>query len=243
MGTVVVLSADKIMEYVNNGVITGSINVDGELVLTKQSGASVNLGNIKDHGILTGLSDDDHPQYALADGSRGEFASVAQGERADAARLNYMAIGDVDGGNTDGWFEEFTVTDDGTATGNWVNRIRGYFRQRVSGSPVTDGLRRLVFWFNEYLELRLAPAKHNTVALRIFIRDNPSTQTNARDPDVPLLELMDDRTNRNKVWGLYPNGNLRIGASAVETAYTIVLGPADPVPAGTPANTVIVRTS
>lgn len=30
-------------------------------------------GGVTDHGALTGLGDDDHPQYALADGSRGTF--------------------------------------------------------------------------------------------------------------------------------------------------------------------------
>lgn len=38
-----------------------------------------------DHGALTGLGDDDHSQYALADGSRGDFATEAQGALADAA--------------------------------------------------------------------------------------------------------------------------------------------------------------
>lgn len=33
-------------------------------------------GGATDHGALTGLSDDDHPQYALADGTRGSFAAA-----------------------------------------------------------------------------------------------------------------------------------------------------------------------
>ncbi|MGG7653493.1 phage upper tail fiber protein [Kocuria rosea] len=32
-------------------------------------------GGVTDHGALTGLTDDDHPQYALANGSRGSFAA------------------------------------------------------------------------------------------------------------------------------------------------------------------------
>lgn len=40
---------------------------------------------IDDHGQLNGLGDDDHSQYALADGSRGAFASEAQGTLADSA--------------------------------------------------------------------------------------------------------------------------------------------------------------
>src|SRR5690606_13709717 len=36
-------------------------------------------GGATDHGALTGLGDDDHPQYALADGTRGSFASQSHG--------------------------------------------------------------------------------------------------------------------------------------------------------------------
>lgn len=42
-------------------------------------------GGVTDHGALTGLGDDDHTQYALADGSRGAFATVAQGILAASA--------------------------------------------------------------------------------------------------------------------------------------------------------------
>lgn len=42
-------------------------------------------GGVTDHGALTGLADDDHTQYAKADGTRGSFATVAQGALADTA--------------------------------------------------------------------------------------------------------------------------------------------------------------
>ena len=42
-------------------------------------------GGVTDHGALNGLADDDHSQYALTDGSRGDFATVAQGAKADTA--------------------------------------------------------------------------------------------------------------------------------------------------------------
>lgn len=42
-------------------------------------------GGVTDHGALTGLADDDHPQYALSDGTRGNFATAAQGAKADTA--------------------------------------------------------------------------------------------------------------------------------------------------------------
>jgi len=41
-------------------------------------------GGVSDHGALTGLADDDHTQYALADGSRGTF-EVAGAVAAHAA--------------------------------------------------------------------------------------------------------------------------------------------------------------
>lgn len=49
------------------------------------NGAAVGGGGSSDHGALTGLTDDDHTQYALADGSRGTFATAAQGALADTA--------------------------------------------------------------------------------------------------------------------------------------------------------------
>lgn len=48
-------------------------------------------GGVTDHGALTGLSDDDHALYALADGSRGAFASAAQGATADATATSLTA--------------------------------------------------------------------------------------------------------------------------------------------------------
>jgi hypothetical protein len=44
-------------------------------------------GGVTDHGALTGLADDDHTQYALADGSRGAF-------EASGAVASHAAAGD-----------------------------------------------------------------------------------------------------------------------------------------------------
>lgn len=243
MGTVVVLSSEAVEALFGSSFVGATINIDGELVLTKGDTTTVNLGDIKEHGLMTGLADDDHVQYALADGSRGDFATLAQGDAADNARVNTGAVIEVLGDGTDQFIEEISVTDDGTSTTNWVNRIRTYFRHRVGGVPVADNLRRLVFWLNEYSEPRATPAKHNTVAFRLFVRDTATTQTNARDMDIPILQMMDDRGIRTPIWGLYPNGNIRIAANEIETAHTLLLGPLDPIPTGTPAGTVIVRTT
>jgi hypothetical protein len=239
MGTVQVLSSDAVMDFVNNGVINASINGSGELVLEKPGGVTVNLGAVTDHSELLNLTADDHTQYALADGSRGAFATEAQGEKADASRLHVNAEVEVTGADSDGFIEQFTVADDSSSTSGWPDRLVGFFRPPAA----IDAMRRMVFWLNEYLELRLAPAKHNTVALRIFIRDNSTVQSTARDADVPLLQLMDDRTNRTPVWGLYPNGRIRIEEEEIETAHVLLLDSVEAVPTGTPAGTVIVRTT
>ena len=42
-------------------------------------------GGVTDHGALTGLSDDDHTQYALADGSRGDFETAGAAAAAVSA--------------------------------------------------------------------------------------------------------------------------------------------------------------
>lgn len=224
MATVTVLNAAKTIDLINDGVTTAFIDENNHLILQKPEGVFVDVGKvIHEHNELVGLGEDDHEQYALADGSRGNFRAKTQ------------AVINFNGGDENAVVETITVTDDGTSTSGWINRLVGYFK------PSAMAVARLVFFLNEYLELRLAPAKHNTVALRIFVRDTAVSQTTARNQDVPLMELMDDRTNRNTLWGLYDGGAQRV--KNIPVSYTIVLGASDPVPAGTPANTVIVRTA
>lgn len=64
---------------------------------------------VTDHGALTGLNDDDHPQYALADGTRGAFAAplgaddnyVTDAEKAALhGHSNKAALDLVSGTNT-----------------------------------------------------------------------------------------------------------------------------------------------
>lgn len=241
MGSVIVLSEEAVLDLVAPLLNNLTINGSGQLVMTKKDGTTVTVGYVQDHSELLNLDNDDHPQYALADGTRGDFATEAQGAKADAARPNTAAEIEFNGGSSTSWVEEVTVVDDGTATSGWVNRFVGFFRHAIAGTPVGDSLRRMVIWFNEYMELRLAPAKHNTVALRIFVRDTSTTQTNTRDADVPLLQLMDDRNIRTPIWGLYPNGRIRIASTEIETRPVIVLSAAASVPTGTPSGTVIIR--
>lgn len=70
------------LRYLDVGVkAPGVYTVDGVRV----TGPPATGNGVTDHGALTGLGDDDHPQYALADGTRGDFATEAQGALADSA--------------------------------------------------------------------------------------------------------------------------------------------------------------
>lgn len=233
MGTVTVLTADRVIQYENQDLVGGSVDVNGDLILQKRDGTTINLGNIKDHGQLTGLSDDDHPQYAKADGSRGAFASTAQGARADAARKNTQAVVAFQAGDSTSVVEQVTIIGDGTSTSNWVNRLEYLFRDTL-GNPD-----RRTFVLNEYGEIRVAPGQDNTVALRAFVKEFPNNPQTARSTTVPVVELMDDRTNRTSLRGWLGDGTLV--RKGIKMSECLVLATGAAVPAGTPANTVIVR--
>ena len=64
-------------------ILTRGTGVNRRIVI--RPAASGGGGGVSDHGGLTGLGDDDHGQYALADGTRGDFATTAQGDLADTA--------------------------------------------------------------------------------------------------------------------------------------------------------------
>lgn len=134
-----------------------------------------------------------------------------------------------------GFVENVIIQDDGTDTATWLERLAYKFRE-VGGALI-----RNTFYLNEYGEARFAPARHNTVALRVFAKEFPNNPTTARSTTVPVMELMDNRTNRNTLWGLLGDGAIVVGSNKM--AHTIVLSAAAAVPAGLPAGTVIVRTT
>lgn len=234
MATVTVYSSDKVDQLTGAAFVSAVIDVNGDLIVTKADGTPVNVGNVKEHGLLTGLTDDDHPQYAKSDGSRGDFATIAQGQKADAARPKTNFSTTIEGGDTNGVLETVTIHDDGTTTSNWVNRWVFQFLENVGGA-----IARATTHVNEYGELRVAPAKSNTVAARFFTKIFPNNPTTARDMTVPVVELMDDRTTRTSLRGWLGDGTLT--RKGIKLSECVVLGLNEAVPAGLPANTVIVR--
>ena len=68
--------------YIDSGSATDGhvLTADGAGNATwREPPAGGGGGGVSDHGSLTGLGDDDHTQYALADGSRGAFAASTHG--------------------------------------------------------------------------------------------------------------------------------------------------------------------
>lgn len=230
MGSVIVLSADRTMELINDGFVNASVDVNGDLILSRPDSTSVTISGIKVHGELLGLNEDDHTQYALADGSRGDFASVAQGQKADAARP--MINGEVTFDDGEGQLEKVTIVSDGD-TSEWPNILEFWFQD-------TDGLApRRCFYINETGELRAAPSRWNTVAARFFVKEFANNPTAARSTTVPIVEMMDNRVDRNSLRAWMHDGSLR--RNGVRMSECVVLNETDDIPEGTPAMSVIIR--
>jgi hypothetical protein len=234
MGTVVVLSQTAVEALVAPLVANLTINGSGQLVMSKQNGDVTTVGYVRNHTQLLNLGTDDHTQYALADGTRGNFATAAQGALASGARKNNqaaVAIADP----TNDYVERITITNDASDTANWVNRREVKYKDN-SGATA-----RNVLVENEYGELRLASAKHNTTPFRIFIEEHHANTTGARDNTVPLIQIMDNRDDRNNIYSVLPTGITKF--KSLSMSYVLVLSAAASVPSDTPANTVIVRTT
>jgi len=141
--------------------------------------------------------------------------------------------------SSDDQVTEMTIVDDGTATTGWPNRWEWKF------DPAGATAAQLVQWVNEYGELRLVPAKDNTVALRVFGRH---ASTDAAHTG-PLFEIQDNRADRNTVFGVDEDGNVTTtGTITIQVPSGpdlqvgfLMLDAVESVPSGTPAGTPIIR--
>lgn len=235
MSTVIVLSKDATMEFINGSYHLASIDGSGHLVLTKHDGSTTTLGPVTDHSTLLHLSTDDHPQYAKTDGTRGSFATTAQGTKADAARPNVQAATSFLASGSGQWVERFTVVADGIdADTTWQDRLSFFWDPTIGG-----GTPQRVFSLNERFEPRYIPAKTNTTGLRGFTKR--AAGDTAHSTTVPIQQIMDNEDDRNNIWGIMSNGKTAIGTSLVQMDHVLVLAVGASIPTGTPTNTVIVR--
>ena len=153
-------------------------------------------------------------------------ASPPQKRTGDEVTMN---AGDL---TSTGYARNITIQDDGTDSATWINRWAIKFKE-------VGGLIRNTFALNEYGEIRVAPGKHNTVALRVFVKEFVDNPVQARSATVPVMEVMDNRNTRNSLWGIVGDGTTVVAGQRM--SYVLVLATGAAVPAGTPANTVIVR--
>lgn len=98
---------------------------------------------------------------------------------------------------TDYW-QHVEILDDGSSTTSWPNRFEAAF------TP-SGGSRGRTTYLNEYGELRVEPAKSNTVPVRIYNKHA------AADPahSVNAVEIMDDPTTRTLLLSIDASGNLK----------------------------------
>lgn len=89
---------------------------------------------------------------------------------------------------------------DGTPTTNWPNRWEYWFKD-------VGGEYRRTSFINEYGEIRAIPARHNTVALRLFTKERSTDPV--RDAEDDVFQLMDDRDNRNILAAIDGAGRFR----------------------------------
>jgi len=149
-------------------------------------------------------------------------------ESADAVQTNLTGyvqrVQEVAGSDPDPVMS-FTVDDDGTATGDWPNRMEWLFRPE-------GGSATLVQWTNEYGEWRGVPAKNNTVGWRLFCK------TAASDParSGPVWEIVDNRTTRSPIVQVDEGG---LYAKNLPRAVTV----SDTAPANPQVNDVWIDTS
>lgn len=120
---------------------------------------------------------------------------------ADGASFTFPAT--VSGPGSSMQFANLTIneTTENEDTSNWPNRWTTSFRRMVGGVLQAAAL---VSWFNEYGELRIIPAKSNTIPLRLFVKNSPTDPAHT----VNMFEIVNDRTNRVVQFAVDSNGKV-----------------------------------
>ena len=142
---------------------------------------------VSDHGLLSGLSDDDHPQYVLADGSRG-FTGPVDGvypvEDNDLIPKGYL-VGVLDGSiqlftTIQGSLIQFEYAEDGAESSTNSTTFQNKLRLTVSGIP--NGNYRIAWTF------QWRHSKSNTYfSARVQVDDTETIFTYTASPYVDVL--------------------------------------------------------
>jgi hypothetical protein len=98
------------------------------------------------------------------------------------------------------------INDDGSNTDLWPNRFEFRFQRYPPGPGEGTFPLQTTTFFNEYGEIRIAPAKPSTVPLRLFQKE---FQFNSdHNEGVHLFEIMDNRSDRNILMGINNDGTI-----------------------------------
>lgn len=111
---------------------------------------------------------------------------------------------------------QVVLVDDGSDDATWPNRLM--FRFKRQGA---NYLETLTSFFNEYGEFRCVPAKGSTVPFRIFSRETDAHT--AHNAGVPLFEVMDSRSGRNRMMAIHNDGSIE-SPSLGEKVVTVAAG-------------------
>lgn len=109
--------------------------------IARSLGAGGGGGGVTDHGLLTGLSDDDHSIYALADGSRGSFVktdlSNVPAGLATQAELDAVAAAKQ---AADADLTTIASIDSGTSAGVMATEASGWVKRTYAQVKTSLGL-------------------------------------------------------------------------------------------------------
>lgn len=127
-------SADYKVAVVADQVVDLTNASDGDVITVQSDGTlapEAAAGGVTDHGALTGLGDDDHAQYALADGSRGTFETAGAVATHSADSTNVHGIVDT---------AALVLTNDARLVDAAVRWIPAAAFGLALGSPVLDSI-------------------------------------------------------------------------------------------------------
>lgn len=170
-----------------------------------------------------------NPSFAVDMATQAELDAVVASVVATylAKKQNANVSLDADTEYVGSW----TVVDDGSDSATWMNRWEFWY-----DPPGAEVARRTSF-FNEYGELRIAPAKGSTVALRLFQREVSTGP--AHNAGVNIFEIMDNRTDRNIMMGIANDGT--ITAPNVKNKVVTWATGSEPSLAGVPDGTLWIE--
>lgn len=100
MASVTGKTSIKIDDLINDTIVDGQI-VSGHLILRNRAGAEIDAGvltsggggsGVTDHGALTGLADDDHPQYLTAAEGNAAYAPIGSGGGTTVVNAPFLTV-------------------------------------------------------------------------------------------------------------------------------------------------------